>query len=357
MLQTIEQRRAVLASGRVVGGYRRWLEREARSGAKRPLSPEESIGGGRVLSGPQSVAARGIIRGVAIDVPAPSVNANRWAATEVYLSVAQGFTPTPNDLVDSGRKTHFELTDDGAAALVSGMTYYIRAAYRDINGRLTGFSDEVSAEAGKVSGSSIDSVFLYSVADDLSGSTINPGIWQLDTGAGGGTSASGDATTLEAAPGDYCEIVAYRASYASRGVFEQESRWKFIRSDFDSSLSDVDFVVGMSPGSGVFPGGNMPGIEIVKGSTQGTILFRTKEGGEIAWTETDNIPLATLGTDQFATTRIRVDPTEVKLYVNDALAATHSDQISNVIPYFRAESSHGSRYGLLSLDYVIQMYV
>src|SRR5690606_40204026 len=67
--------------------------------------------------------SRGILRGVALDVPVPPVNVNRWAATEVPLSATPGFTPSASTLVASGRETHFEIM----SGLAAGTTYYLRS--------------------------------------------------------------------------------------------------------------------------------------------------------------------------------------------------------------------------------------
>src|SRR5690606_22256541 len=116
---------------------------QTRPGQAAPPSPELVVGGGRVLPKPVGVVARGILRGVALDVPVPPVNVNRWAATEVHLSETQGFTPSDATRVSSGRETHFEIT----SGLTAGTTYYLRAFYVDVKGNKSPASDEVSAVA------------------------------------------------------------------------------------------------------------------------------------------------------------------------------------------------------------------
>lgn len=139
-------RTEVVAGGRVVGGHHRWLRMQTRPGANAPPSPERVVGGGRVLPKPTGLVARGILRGVALDVPVPPVNVNRWAATEVHLSATPGFTPSASTLVASGRETHFEIM----SGLAAGTTYYLRAFYVDVKGNKSLASDEVSAVAGRV---------------------------------------------------------------------------------------------------------------------------------------------------------------------------------------------------------------
>lgn len=185
---------AVVASGSVIGGYQRWLEREAVRGAKRPLLPEESVGAGRIMPKPESVSCRGIIRGVAVDVPVPAVNANRWAETEIHLSTTDGFTPSSATRVDGGRQTHFELTDDGASALVSGTTYYARAGYRDVRGNISAYSDQVSSVAGRVERSDVDTDQLIQLSGVVGGEnrTLSAGnivlVQEIDIAVPDGTS-------------------------------------------------------------------------------------------------------------------------------------------------------------------------
>lgn len=139
-------RTEAVAAGRVVGGHHRWLRMQTRPGQAAPPSPERVVGGGRVLPKPTGLVARGILRGVALDVSVPPVNVNRWAATEVHLSATPGFTPSASTLVASGRETHFEIM----SGLAAGTTYYLRAFYVDVKGNKSLASDEVSAVAGRV---------------------------------------------------------------------------------------------------------------------------------------------------------------------------------------------------------------
>jgi len=139
-------RTEAVAAGRVIGGHHRWLQKQTRPGQAAPPSPELVVGGGRVLPKPTGLVAHGILRGVALDVPVPPVNANRWAATEVHLSATPGFTPSDATRVASGRETHFEIT----SGLSAGTTYYLRAFYVDVKGNKSLASDEVSATAGQL---------------------------------------------------------------------------------------------------------------------------------------------------------------------------------------------------------------
>jgi len=139
-------RTEAVAAGRVIGGHHRWLQKQTRPGQAAPPPPELVVGGGRVLPKPTGLVARGILRGVALDVPVPPVNANRWAATEVHLSATPGFTPSDATRVAGGRETHFEIT----SGLSAGTTYYLRAFYVDVKGNKSPASDEVSATAGQL---------------------------------------------------------------------------------------------------------------------------------------------------------------------------------------------------------------
>src|SRR5690606_19171972 len=139
-------RTEVVAGGRVVGGHHRWLRMQTRPGQAAPPSPERVVGGGRVMPKPVGVVARGILRGVAVSVPVPPVNVNRWAGTEVHISESPNFTPSGATLAAAGKETHFEIT----AGLEARKTYYLRAMYVDLKGGRSLPSDEVSAVAGGI---------------------------------------------------------------------------------------------------------------------------------------------------------------------------------------------------------------
>src|SRR5690606_21163569 len=111
------------AAGRVIGGHHRWLRMQTRPAQAAPPSAEGVAGGGRVRPTPTGLVPRGVLRGVALDVPVPPVNVNRWAEAEIRRSATQGFAPSRATRVDGGRKTHFEVS----AGLSAGARYYMRA--------------------------------------------------------------------------------------------------------------------------------------------------------------------------------------------------------------------------------------
>lgn len=154
--QEHKYRTEIVASSKVIGGHARWLQMETRRGASMPLAPEAAIGGGRLMPKPEGVTARGTISGVAIDVPVPPVNANRWAETEIHLSTTDGFIPSSATKADGGKKTHFELTDDGSNALTPGVRYYARCGYKDVRGDVGVYSDQVSAVARRADSADVE---------------------------------------------------------------------------------------------------------------------------------------------------------------------------------------------------------
>src|SRR5690606_24036633 len=166
-------RTEIVASGRVIGGHHRWLRMQTRPGQAAPPSPERVVGGGRVMPKPIGVTATEIIRGVALDVPVPPVNLNRWAETEVHISTAPGFTPDASTLKDAGKKTHFEIT----SGLVSGTTYYLRTFYVDVKGNKSLASDEVSAVAGQVISADLTTKALVQIADEFESWNVDESLW------------------------------------------------------------------------------------------------------------------------------------------------------------------------------------
>lgn len=142
---------------------------QTRPGQAAPPSPERVVGGGRVLPKPVDVVARGILRGVALSVPVPPVNVNRWAGTEVHISESPSFTPSGATLAAAGKETHFEIT----AGLEARKTYYLRAMYVDLKGGRSLPSDEVSAVAGGIETSdlapqSISDIVVHSASSVVS---------------------------------------------------------------------------------------------------------------------------------------------------------------------------------------------
>ena len=147
-------RTEVVASGKVIGGHAKWLLMETRRGAGMPLSPETSVGGGWTMPKPQitDANAAGILRGIKVDVPTPTVNLNRWVATEVHVSDTPGFTPSAATLADAGRTTHFEITATPSGPLKPTKRYYVRARYVGAGNRYGPYSNEISVEAGRPQG-------------------------------------------------------------------------------------------------------------------------------------------------------------------------------------------------------------
>src|SRR5690606_34748920 len=118
-------RTEAVAAGRVIGGHHSWLQKQTRPGARgEPVPPETVVGRGRALPRPPAPTVRAIIRGVAVDVPAPFVNSNGWAKTQIVVGSEPGFDPDGAPITAEGRLTHFELADRQP-----GETLYIRARY------------------------------------------------------------------------------------------------------------------------------------------------------------------------------------------------------------------------------------
>lgn len=130
-------RSQVSGPNRVVGGLTRWLGMIARPGAKEP-TPPEGIGGGTVTMPTPTITVTEMTEGLIVEVPEPPVYPARWAATQVQVSTDPGF-PAAGTLEAMDKSTRFSF--DG---LDGGETYYVRAAYIDINGRRSEFSSHAS---------------------------------------------------------------------------------------------------------------------------------------------------------------------------------------------------------------------
>jgi hypothetical protein len=99
---------------------------------------------GSVELGRPRVSVTPAIEGIVVRVPAPASRA-QWASTEVHLSTSAGFTPGPETLQDTGRRTRFELT-----GLAPGTRYHCRARFVSTEGTPSPYSEERSVVAGDV---------------------------------------------------------------------------------------------------------------------------------------------------------------------------------------------------------------
>jgi len=87
---------------------------------------------------PVGVYARGVYKGLVVGCSAPKL-AN-WSVTECHISTAKGFEPGSATLVDSGKRTRFDVPN-----LAPGVRYYARLIHVDTDGRRSEPSREVSA--------------------------------------------------------------------------------------------------------------------------------------------------------------------------------------------------------------------
>lgn len=123
------------------------------------------------------ISVSSTLKGVVVRVPAPP-SLIRWASTEVHLSTEAGFTPTPSNLQDNGRRTRFDIV-----GIPPGVRYFCRARYVSTDGTTSLYSAEYSAVAGSV------------MSQDLSQEIIDDIQQALSTAANAQSTADGKITT------------------------------------------------------------------------------------------------------------------------------------------------------------------
>lgn len=147
-------RTVALAAGHVIGGKRKWLDREPRPG-----SPGDTGSHTTQLFAP-TLAVGAAAPGITILIAELSPDA---AGVEVHVSSTPGFTPGEGSFVGRGQSGAWVLS-----TLTPGTTYYVRAREFDDRSGTGPWSAEVSAAAGSVGTAELDP----SVSADLAYAVI-----------------------------------------------------------------------------------------------------------------------------------------------------------------------------------------
>jgi len=117
-------RTTINGQGSVKGGSMRWLRREARAGASKPVQDEER-GTQRAMLKPTTVAVESAVG--ALDLKFERPRTRRWAESEIHVSTESDFIPGDSTEYTRAKNTHFGLS----AGLSLGTDYYIKVANRD----------------------------------------------------------------------------------------------------------------------------------------------------------------------------------------------------------------------------------
>jgi hypothetical protein len=127
--------------GKPSGGFKRWLELEARPG----VASQNDFYNDDAAEGVASEANVASIIVTYDDPRGMSPPIDDWAFTKCHVSVTTGFTPSDSTLVGVGRQTRFEI-----GGLVPGTTYYIKLQMIDSSGNVAATSTQVAQATQKV---------------------------------------------------------------------------------------------------------------------------------------------------------------------------------------------------------------
>lgn len=125
----------LMLRGKPSGGFKRWLELDARAGiaSQNPFYQHSSA------EGLSTTPGIGLIVVQYDDPRGMSPPINDWAFTRVHLSETPGFTADESNQVAVGRTTRFEI-----GGLTPGTTYYIKLAIIDSAGVVAALTNQIS---------------------------------------------------------------------------------------------------------------------------------------------------------------------------------------------------------------------
>jgi hypothetical protein len=134
-------RTVITTRGKPSGGINRWLMMEGRQG----VAPGTDLFVDDALPAPTFDPFMGGFRVSYDDPRTRNPPMNDWEYSELHISTAPTFTPTPLTFVSSGRTTRFEVSD-----LIPGQLYYVKVFAVDTSGNKTLVSSEVSVATQRV---------------------------------------------------------------------------------------------------------------------------------------------------------------------------------------------------------------
>lgn len=136
-----QSRTELAVRGKPSGGFKRWLELEARPG----VAPQNDFYADNAAEGVAGAAALGMVVITYDDPRGMSPPIADWAFTDCYVDSTSDFTPGPASLVATGRTTRFEI-----GGLVPGQTYYCKLNIIDSSGNVAATTTQISVAAEKV---------------------------------------------------------------------------------------------------------------------------------------------------------------------------------------------------------------
>ena len=120
----------IIGTNKVIGGRNKWLDVEARVGAKSPIQ-EEEISSNRALGDPRNLEVESLVGGVGISFAKPITR--RWQETEIYVSQSVPIPLIDDNLLTTTRSYESEYY----RGFFGGETYYIGVRHVDTSGNRT----------------------------------------------------------------------------------------------------------------------------------------------------------------------------------------------------------------------------
>jgi len=193
---TAQQSRTELTlRGKPSGGFKRWLELDARAG----IAGQNQFYQHDSAEGVSSTPGVGLIVVQYDDPRGMSPPINDWAFTRVHLSETPGFTADASNQVAVGRTTRFEI-----GGLTPGQTYYLKIAIIDSAGVVASLTSQITQATQQVAAYHVNPDDLRRnmiLNGDFGQATLDvattpPDGWTQTTGAWG-TDCLADGTTQE----------------------------------------------------------------------------------------------------------------------------------------------------------------
>ena len=132
----------IVGTNKVIGGRSKWLEIDARPGAKSPFD-EEDISSNRPLGEPRNLQVESLNGGISISFAKPITN--RWKESEIYVS-----KDLPVELIEDNLLTTTTSTDsEFYRGFNEGETYYVGVRHVDTSGNRSNLvvSDPVTIDS------------------------------------------------------------------------------------------------------------------------------------------------------------------------------------------------------------------
>lgn len=132
---------SIIGSREVVGGRKKWLDREARPGAKSPID-EDDISTNIPIAKPRNLEVESLPGGIGVSFSKPV--SHKWRESEIFADTEVALHPSQDNLVSITRSTESEFYK----GFSPGTIYYIGVRHVDTSGNKSELAISDAVEVG-----------------------------------------------------------------------------------------------------------------------------------------------------------------------------------------------------------------